>query len=256
MSHATRPWSAALAAAGLAGPLRTRSGSHTEGKRILFLPPPPPQKGVSGLSHDSMCGRPWSPLCWDVSIVVLFFCWSFWFCLFSTCTSVFLLFVPLVCLSVDFDFFRASFWDFYFAMSTSFSTNAQNTNPLTPTPSLSLSPSLTITHTPTNLPPPPSPHTHTASPTLCFAASLPLQLLTDFLVFLQSRKASEQAKSVDSKTDSIGSGRAIPIKQVSRLPHSSPTFLVDSSVSGIPCLVSFPVHCWCAVCLKRLNNSG
>ncbi|KAM9719963.1 arfGAP with GTPase domain, ankyrin repeat and PH domain 3 isoform 3-T3 [Menidia menidia] len=28
-----------------------------------------------------------------------------------------------------------------------------------------------------------------------------------------SRKASEQAKSVDSKTDSIGSGRAIPIKQ-------------------------------------------
>uniref|UniRef100_A0A8C4IS12 Arf-GAP with GTPase, ANK repeat and PH domain-containing protein 3 n=1 Tax=Dicentrarchus labrax TaxID=13489 RepID=A0A8C4IS12_DICLA len=29
----------------------------------------------------------------------------------------------------------------------------------------------------------------------------------------QSRKASEQAKSVDSKTDSIGSGRAIPIKQ-------------------------------------------
>uniref|UniRef100_A0AAX7UBP5 Arf-GAP with GTPase, ANK repeat and PH domain-containing protein 3 n=1 Tax=Astatotilapia calliptera TaxID=8154 RepID=A0AAX7UBP5_ASTCA len=29
----------------------------------------------------------------------------------------------------------------------------------------------------------------------------------------QSRKANEQAKSVDSKTDSIGSGRAIPIKQ-------------------------------------------
>ncbi|MED6293827.1 Arf-GAP with GTPase, ANK repeat and PH domain-containing protein 1, partial [Characodon lateralis] len=32
-------------------------------------------------------------------------------------------------------------------------------------------------------------------------------------VGLQSRKGSEQAKSVDSKTDSIGSGRAIPIKQ-------------------------------------------
>ncbi|MGH0146724.1 UNVERIFIED_CONTAM: hypothetical protein FKN15_025996 [Acipenser sinensis] len=29
----------------------------------------------------------------------------------------------------------------------------------------------------------------------------------------QSRKASEQAKSVDCKTDNIGSGRAIPIKQ-------------------------------------------
>lgn len=41
------------------------------------------------------------------------------------------------------------------------------------------------------------------------------RLLTVSLVLLQSRKASEQAKSVDSKTDSIGSGRAIPIKQVS-----------------------------------------
>lgn len=39
------------------------------------------------------------------------------------------------------------------------------------------------------------------------------------LVFLQSRKASEQAKSVDSKTDSIGSGRAIPIKQVSTFTY-------------------------------------
>lgn len=37
-----------------AGPLRAHSGSQTEG-RI-------PQR-VSGLSHDSMCGRPWSPLC-------------------------------------------------------------------------------------------------------------------------------------------------------------------------------------------------
>lgn len=35
------------------------------------------------------------------------------------------------------------------------------------------------------------------------------------LVSLQSRKASEQAKSIECKTDSIGSGRAIPIKQVS-----------------------------------------
>lgn len=60
------------------------------------------------------------------------------------------------------------------------------------------------------------------TPSLCFAAGVLLQLLTDFLVFLQSRKASEQAKSVDSKTDSIGSGRAIPIKQVSSFPHSLP----------------------------------
>lgn len=36
-----------------------------------------------------------------------------------------------------------------------------------------------------------------------------------YFVLLQSRKASEQAKSMDCKTDNIGSGRAIPIKQVS-----------------------------------------
>ncbi|MBN3286019.1 AGAP3 protein, partial [Polyodon spathula] len=36
-----------------------------------------------------------------------------------------------------------------------------------------------------------------------------------YFILLQSRKASEQAKSVDCKTDNIGSGRAIPIKQVS-----------------------------------------
>lgn len=63
---------------------------------------------------------------------------------------------------------------------------------------------------------------HPMTPSICFAVGLLLQLLTDFLVFLQSRKASEQAKSVDSKTDSIGSGRAIPIKQVSSFPHFLP----------------------------------
>lgn len=55
-----------------------------------------------------MCGRPWSPLCWDVSGVVLvwplfFFILSFLFFLFWTCTSVLLLFVTLVCLSVNFE---------------------------------------------------------------------------------------------------------------------------------------------------------
>lgn len=42
----------------------------------------------------------------------------------------------------------------------------------------------------------------------------PIIRLTYFLVSLQSRKASDQTKSNESKTDSIGSGRAIPIKQV------------------------------------------
>ena len=59
-----------------AGPLRARSGSQTEG-RIS-----PPQR-VSGLSHDSMCGRPWSPLCWDVSSVVLVWSLFFQFFLFE-----------------------------------------------------------------------------------------------------------------------------------------------------------------------------
>lgn len=82
--------------------------------------------------------------------------------------------------------------------------------------------SLPHTHTPTNTTTPQNLTSPPMTPSLCFAAGVLLQLLTDFLVFLQSRKASEQAKSVDSKTDSIGSGRAIPIKQVSSFPHSLP----------------------------------
>lgn len=79
------------------------------------------------------------------------------------------------------------------------------------------------------------PHTHTSThhyapqPHLTpreiplFALSwMWLWSLTVVLVFLQSRKASEQAKSVDSKTDSIGSGRAIPIKQVSTFTYFYP----------------------------------
>lgn len=89
---------------------------------------------------------------------------------------------------------------------------------LSPPPRLFLPRSHCPPHTPTHSATPetspqtPSPPT---TPSLCSTASVPPHLLTDFLVFLQSRKASEQAKSVDSKTDSIGSGRAIPIKQVS-----------------------------------------
>lgn len=85
-------------------------------------------------------------------------------------------------------------------------------------PRLSPPRSLCPPHTPTHSnTPKTSPQTllPLTTPSLCSAASVPLHLPTDFFVFLQSRKASEQAKSVDSKTDSIGSGRAIPIKQVS-----------------------------------------
>ncbi|MEQ2209613.1 Arf-GAP with GTPase, ANK repeat and PH domain-containing protein 1 [Xenoophorus captivus] len=75
------------------------------------------------------------------------------------------------------------------------------------THSLSVSP----THTPNKqkLHPPP----HTLRLPVCLVFSVSPHFLTDSLVLLQSRKGSEQAKSVDSKTDSIGSGRAIPIKQ-------------------------------------------
>lgn len=93
-------------------------------------------------------------------------------------------------------------------------------------------------HEPSPSPPAPRfsrPHTHTSThhhapqPHLTpreiplFALSwMCLRSLTVALVFLQSRKASEQAKSVDSKTDSIGSGRAIPIKQVSTFTYFYP----------------------------------
>lgn len=128
-----------------------------------------------------------------------------------------LLLVPLVCLSVHFEllFLRL------FCSVASTSTNAQNTQGPHSSlpPRLSLTRSLCPPHTPTHsTTPKTSPQTLSppTTPSLCSAASVPPHLLTDFLVFLQSRKASEQAKSVDSKTDSIGSGRAIPIKQVSR----------------------------------------
>lgn len=107
-----------------------------------------------------------------------------------------------------------------------------NTNPhLSPPhlwPPVSFSLSLSHAQKPT--------YTHPASPPtprlpLCSFISVSLQLLTDFLVFLQSRKASEQAKSVDSKTDSIGSGRAIPIKQVSSFPNIFPTLPIVHWVS-------------------------
>lgn len=173
---------------------------------------------VSGLSHDSMCGRPWSPLCWNVSSVVLvwsllyfFFFFSFWNLhvnVTAVCSAGL-----LVCS------FWASFENFNLQTSSSPQTNAHISTPHFWPP---LSCSCTSTHSCTH------PHTpqhtehntiQTPLPTaqlpLCLVMCVSLQLLTDFLVFLQSRKASEQAKSVDSKTDSIGSGRAIPIKQVS-----------------------------------------
>lgn len=61
-------------------------------------------------------------------------------------------------------------------------------------------------------------HTHTL-PTSMYVPGL-FFALTSCLVSLQSRKASDQTKSIESKTDSIGSGRAIPIKQVRHLIHT------------------------------------
>ncbi len=55
-------------------------------------------------------------------------------------------------------------------------------------------------------------HTHTLPTSMCVPSLF--FALTSCLVSLQSRKASDQTKSIESKTDSIGSGRAIPIKQV------------------------------------------
>uniref|UniRef100_A0A672LML0 Arf-GAP with GTPase, ANK repeat and PH domain-containing protein 3 n=1 Tax=Sinocyclocheilus grahami TaxID=75366 RepID=A0A672LML0_SINGR len=54
-------------------------------------------------------------------------------------------------------------------------------------------------------------HTHTLPTSMCVPSLF--FALTSCLVSLQSRKASDQTKSIESKTDSIGSGRAIPIKQ-------------------------------------------
>lgn len=181
-------------------------------------------KRVSGLSHDSMCGCLRSPLCWDVSGAVLV--WSlvcFFFNLARRCYCCLLSWSACLLISSffwDFFFFLDILFFFFFAI-LSFSTQA-----LTFCPSDFLLPSHTHQHT--------QPHTSTSphAPWIPFFAvsCVRLWLLTVLLVFLQSRKASEQAKSVDSKTDSIGSGRAIPIKQVSSflfLPHISLRSLVS-----------------------------
>lgn len=89
------------------------------------------------------------------------------------------------------------------------------------TSSLSASPTHAATHTHKC---PSTSHPHSS-------VHVPPEFLTDFLVLLQSRKASEQTKSVDSKTDSIGSGRAIPIKQVSRCTDVLSPFLIILLVS-------------------------
>lgn len=179
-----------------------------------------------------MCGRLWSPLCWDVSSVVLvwsfFFFLSFSFELARRCYCC--LFRWSACLLISSFFLRLLFCkrrvspQVLQTLKTKKKTKQLNSPPLTPSLSLYLSLSSIHTHS----------HTHTLTPTytsapkyphhnpLCLVVSVWLQLLTDSLVFLQSRKASEQAKSVDSKTDSIGSGRAIPIKQVSTFTHLFP----------------------------------
>lgn len=173
-------------------------------------------------------------LCVEMCLVWSWFGLFFLFFLFSTCTSVLLLFVPLVCLSVNFKLLlRLLFCNVEF-LHKYCKCAKHKPSPPRLTPSLSFSFPHTYTHTytptytttPTNSP-------HTPQLPLCFAVSVSLQLLTDFLVSLQSRKASEQAKSVDSKTDSIGSGRAIPIKQVSSFAHSYSTFLIVIWVSII-----------------------
>lgn len=96
--------------------------------------------------------------------------------------------------------------------------------------------SLTLTHTHQHTHPRPTTPPHACWIPLFAVWWLRLRSLTVVLVFLQSRKASEQAKSVDSKTDSIGSGRAIPIKQVSTLNHFYPNFLLDHTYIGFPLL--------------------
>lgn len=152
---------------------------------------------VSGLLCVEMCPV-WS---W----FGLYFSLNFLFSFFLTCTSVLMLFVPLVCLSVN---LRLLLRLFFILQRLDYSKCSKH--PLTP----SLLPSRT--HAPTRTTPPKfSSYPHGSHLVLCAS----LRCLTDFLVSLQSRKASEQAKSVDSKTDSIGSGRAIPIKQVSSLTN-------------------------------------
>ena len=163
-------------------------------------------------------------LCVEMCLVWSWFGLFFDFLFFWTCTSVF----TAVCYrwSACLFNFELLFWDFLFCNVKSFSTKKKNaqkhkknphlTSPL-PLPPLtpSLSPSHTHPNTHNHAQKKPHLLPHPTAPTLCLAVAVSPQLLTDFLVFLQSRKASEQAKSVDSKTDSIGSGRAIPIKQVS-----------------------------------------
>lgn len=194
--------------------LQVQYGPQTEG-RI--------SQRVSGLSHDSMCGSWFSSVLkcvWcglglvSLLFTIIFFIWIHLFLnlhvgVTATCSAGL-----LVCS------FRASFLRLLCSVAST-STNAQNTQGPHSSlpPRLSLTRSLCPPHTPTHsTTPKTSPQTLSppTTPSLCSAASVPPHLLTDFLVFLQSRKASEQAKSVDSKTDSIGSGRAIPIKQVSR----------------------------------------
>lgn len=162
--------------------------------------------------------------------------WS-WFGLFYfffwTCTSMLLLFVLLVCLSVNFELLlQLLSWVPHKYCKCS--KHKPSACPLSPPVSLSLPHTQSSTHTATSKNSP-----HTPRLPLCLDVSVSFQLLTDFLVFLQSRKASEQAKSVDSKTDSIGSGRAIPIKQVSSFTRLFPTF-------SIVCWVSMTYFCVCS----------
>lgn len=177
-----------------AGPLEARSGPQTkEGS----------PKRVSGLSHDSMCGCPRSPLCWHVSGAVLV-----WSLLARQCYCCLLRWSACLLIS-------SFFWDCILFFSIFFFCNIKFLH-TSPCPHL-LPPrfSLALTHTPAHMT---TPQNLTSPPQWIplFAVSwVRLRSLTVVLVFLQSRKASDQAKSVDSKTDSIGSGRAIPIKQVS-----------------------------------------
>lgn len=151
---------------------------------------------------------------------------------FGLCSFVFFLARRCYCCLLSWSaclLISSFFWDcfffffldihFFFAIF-SFGTQALT---LTFWPSDFLLPSHTHQHTQ------PRPTTSPHAPWIpLFAVScVRLWSLTVVLVFLQSRKASEQAKSVDSKTDSIGSGRAIPIKQVSSFTYFFyPTFLL------------------------------
>lgn len=195
-------------------------GRSTKDPLMVWIKGKDPRR-VSGLSHDSMFG---CLLC--VEMCQVWSCFGLLLLYFFFCFFILHVDVPAICSAgLLVCSFGASFWDFLFLQRWVSPQKLQKckkkkiqtkeTCSLTsPFPPSDPQPNC-VTHTH-------SQHTRNTSSTsprlpVCLLFSVSLHLLTDSLVLLQSRKGSEQAKNVDSKTDSIGSGRAIPIKQVSSL---------------------------------------